>query len=240
VAKKKKSRVPAPPRPVQASGRRIQAPQKRVDHGGDGSRSRMWFLVLGGVILVAAIAAGIAWATLRGGDSGESSGVDGACVRETFSPQGQQHVQELSDSFKYNSFPPTSGPHYPVGDKAPVVWNIYEEPLDEVALVHNLEHGGVVVQYGSDVSPQTVQQLSAWYAESPEGLIVAPLPESIPEAAAPPPDAQSKIFLTAWTHVASCSAFDEDAFDNFLEDFRGPDGDAPEKFPLSALQPGGQ
>jgi hypothetical protein len=239
VAKKKKSRVPAPPRPAQGSERRVQAPQRRVDHGGDGSRSRMWFLVLGGVLLAAAIAAGIAWATLRG-DSSQASGVDGPCVIATFPSQGQQHVEELSDSFKYNSFPPTSGPHYPVGEKAPIVWNIYEAPLDQVALVHNLEHGGVVVQYGSEVSPQTVQQLSAWYAESPEGLIVAPLPDSMPEAADPPPDAERKIFLTSWTHLATCSAFDEDAFNNFLDDFRGPDGDAPEKFPLSALQPGGQ
>ena len=39
VAKKKKSRVPAPPRPVQASERRVQAPQKRVDHGGGTARA---------------------------------------------------------------------------------------------------------------------------------------------------------------------------------------------------------
>jgi hypothetical protein len=35
-----------------------------------------------------------------------------------------------------------------------------------------------------------------------------------------------------------CSAFDEEAFDGFIEDYRGPQGDAPEKFPLDSLQQG--
>jgi hypothetical protein len=199
----------------------------------------MWFLVLGGVLLVAAVAGGIAWFALRG-DSAQASGRDGACLRATFPAQGRQHIEKLEEGFRYNSFPPTSGPHYPPGPKAPVIWNVYDTPLDETALVHNLEHGGVVIQYGSKVPAQTVQQIVTWYAQSPEGLVVAPLPPLDDIPATPSPDSESKIFLTAWTHLATCSTFDEDAFDDFLDDYRGPEGDAPEKFPLSALQPGGQ
>ena len=237
MAKKKKSRVPAPPRPVQAPRRRVQAPQRRVEHRDERS-TRIWFLALGGTIVVAAAALGIAMA-FRGGGA-EASGVDGPCVRQTFPPQGRTHVDKLSAGFKYNSFPPTSGPHYPPGPRAPLVWNLYETPLDQVALVHNLEHGGVVVQYGPKVPRQTVQRIAAWYSASPLGLVVAPLPASMPEAAAPPPNADRKIFMTAWTHLATCTAFSEEAFDNFRDDYRGPGGDAPEKFPLEALQPGGQ
>ena len=32
--------------------------------------------------------------------------------------------------------------------------------------------------------------------------------------------------------------FDEGAFDDFVDDFRGPQGDAPEKFELDSLQQG--
>ena len=46
---------------------------------------------------------------------------------------------------KYDSFPPTSGPHYPQW----VTWGAYGKPLPEIAAVHNLEHGGVIVQYGA-------------------------------------------------------------------------------------------
>lgn len=212
----------------------MQAPQRRVEHRAERS-SRLGFLALGAVIVVAAAAIGIFMA-LRGGGGAQASGADGPCVRQTFPPQGRQHVQELSKGFLYNSFPPSSGPHFPV----PAVYNVYDQPVPEIRLVHNLEHGAVEVQYGSKVPQSVVQQIVAWYSKSPLGMIVAPLPTAASDVhATPPPGADEKIFLTAWTHVATCTAFDEGAFSRFRDDYRGPKGDGPEKFPLSALQPGG-
>jgi hypothetical protein len=212
----------------------VQAPQRRVEHR-DAGRSRMWFLALAGAILIAAVAVGLAMAFRGGGGGAVANGADGPCVRQTFSPMGRQHVQSLRSGFQYNSFPPTSGPHYGV----PAVYNIYDQPVPEIRLVHNLEHGAVVVQYGSKVPNATVQKLVAWYSKSPLGLVVAPLPPVSEMNAKAPPGYESKIFLTAWTHVATCSAFDEGVFDRFRDDYRGPTGDGPEKFPLSSLQPGG-
>jgi hypothetical protein len=72
---------------------------------------------------------------------------------------------------------------------------IYDTPVDETALVHNLEHGGVVVQYGSDVPASTVQQITQWYQDNdPNGIVVAPIWPNI--QATPPPDASKKIFVT--------------------------------------------
>jgi hypothetical protein len=195
----------------------------------------MRFLALAGAILVAAVAVGLTVAFRGSGNNGAATGADGPCVRQTFPPMGRQHVESLRRGFQYNSFPPSSGPHYPV----PAVYNIYDQPVPEIRLVHNLEHGAVVVQYGSKVPQQTVQQIAAWYSKSPLGLIVAPLPPVSEIEAKPPVGYESKIFLTAWTHVATCTTFDEGAFDRFRDDYRGPNGDGPEKFPLSALQPGG-
>jgi hypothetical protein len=236
VAKKKKSRVPAPPRPAQGSKRRVQAPQRRVEHH-DERRTRMWFLALGAAIVVAVAAVGIAMAFRGGGSSGAPTGTDGPCVRATYAPMGREHVSELKSSFKYNSYPPSSGPHFPV----PAVYNIYDQPVPQIRLVHNLEHGAIVVLYGAKVPQATVQKIAAWYAESPLGMVVAPLGSASEMHATPPAGADSKIFLTAWTHVATCSTFDEGAFTRFRDDFRNPNGDAPEtpNFPLSALQPGG-
>jgi hypothetical protein len=194
----------------------------------------MQFLALGGAILIAAVAVGLLMA-FRGGDNAAASGVDGSCVRETFPPMGRQHVESVRSGFQYNSFPPTSGPHFGV----PAVFNIYDQPVPEIRLIHNLEHGAMVVQYGSKVPQQTVQQIAAWYSKDPLGLVVAPLPPASEIKAKAPTGYDSKIFLTAWTHLATCTTFDEGAFDHFRDDYRGPDGDAPEKFPLSALQPGG-
>jgi len=89
------------------------------------------------------------------------------------------------------------------------------------------------------VPKSTIQAIVAWYAKSPLGMIVAPLPTEEIHAKAPA-DADSKIYLTAWTHVASCSSFDEAAFTRFRDDYRNPKGDAPEtpNYPISLLQPG--
>jgi hypothetical protein len=195
----------------------------------------MRFLALAGAILIAAAAVGLLLAFRGGGSGGAATGVDGSCVRQTFPPMGRQHVNSVRSGFQYNSFPPTSGPHYGV----PAVYNLYDQPVPEIRLVHNLEHGAVVLQYGSKVPQQTVQQIAAWYSKDPLGLVVAPLPPVSEINAKPPAGYESKIFLTAWTHVATCTAFDEGALDRFRDDFRGPNGDGPEKFPLSALQPGG-
>ena len=235
MAKKKKSRVPTPPRTSQGPQKRAAGPQRRVETGGP-RKLNLWFVALGVAIIVAVAGVGIALATRGGG--AEASGPDGACTRQTFPPMGRQHIEKLSKGFQYNSFPPTSGPHYPPGPKAPVVWNLYDTPLDEVAVVHNLEHGGVVVQYGSDVPASVVQQIAAWYEESPNGLVVAPLPDDV--HAPRPANASKNIYLTSWTHLMTCPTFDKGAFDRFRDDYRGPTGDAPEKFPLSELTPGRQ
>ena len=237
MAKKKKSRVPPPPRTSQGPQQKAAGPRRRVESGGP-RRLNLWFVALGVAIIAVAAIIGIVLA-VRGG-SAQASGPDGPCVRETFPPMGRQHIEKLSPDFRYNSYPPTSGPHYPPGPKAPAVWNIYDTPVDETALVHNLEHGGVVVQYGADVPDSTVQQITQWYRDldTQNGLVVAPIWPNI--QATPPADAKKKIFVTSWTHLMTCTTFDEGAFNRFLDDYRGPTGDAPEKFPLNSLVPGGQ
>jgi hypothetical protein len=236
VAKKKKSRVPPPPRTSQGPQKRAGGPQRRVESGP--SRGvNLWFVALGVAIVAAVAGVGLVLALGGGGDA-KASGPDGTCMRQTFPPMGRQHIEKLSKGFQYNSFPPTSGPHYPPGPKAPVVWNVYDTPLDEVAVVHNLEHGGVVIQYGSDVPASVVQQIVQWYQPDPNGIVIAPLPDDV--HAPRPADASKKIYLTAWTHEMTCPSFDEGAFTRFRDDYRGPTGDAPEKFPLTELTPGRQ
>lgn len=214
---KKKSRVPTPPKRSVQAPRPYRAPS-------DPRRTRIVLIALAAAIVVAAGGVGIAMAVGGGdGGGGGDDGPSGPCVRKSFPPLGRQHVQKLSKSFEYNSFPATSGPH----DPTPAIWNVYDRPVPELKVVHNLEHGGVVVQYGDEVPAATVSEIVAWYGDDPRGLIVAPLP-----------DLGNKIAVTAWTHLMTCTDFDEDAFGDFVDDYRGPDGDAPEKYELDELQPG--
>ena len=178
---------------------------------------------LAALLLVAAAIAGLAAALGGGGDEAA------ACTTKTLPDQGRAHItpkQKPPKGFEYNSFPPTSGWH----DEHPAIWDLYEQPVDQRMLVHNLEHGGIVVQYGEGVSPETVTEVVDWYRDDPNGLVVAPLGDS-PDAA----KLRDKIGLTAWRQLAVCSDFDGEAFSDFRDDYRAK---GPERFPLETLQPG--
>jgi hypothetical protein len=223
----KKDRVPAPPK------RPVQAPKAyRPEH--DPRRSQWIFIAVAVVIVVAAAAVGIGF-IMSSGDGGGGSGAvagPGDCQRQTFAALEASHVAELPEDYEYNSIPATSGLH----NNQTAIWNLYDEPVPEINYVHNLEHGGVVVQYGSDVPATAVTQIGDWYQEDTNGLIVAPLAEELEEEK---PELADKVVLTSWTHMMTCSTFDEGAFDGFVDDFRGPQGDAPEKFELDSLVQGG-
>jgi len=231
VAKKKKSRVPTPPKGT--AKRPVQAP-KAYKAPRDPRRTRIAFIALAAVIALIAAGVGLGMVLSGGGSNAiESSQV---CDLQTFDAVGRNHVQKRPPLTTYNSTPPTSGPHFGQ-PRAPLIWNAYDEPLDQVALVHNLEHGGMVVQYGSGVSPATVQRLRTWYGEDPNGLVLAPLPPATEERE---PTLADQIAVTSWTHLMTCNGFDETALDEFKDQYRGPQGDAPEKFELETLQPGSQ
>jgi hypothetical protein len=218
---KKKSRTPPPPRTVQATkGRSGQVPRTPAARQGRRRPSTRIWLIGTGVVVVGVIAA-VALATTLGGGSDTSALAAAGCVQETFPSQGRKHETELPADFTYNSFPATSGPHHPQA----VLWNLYTEPVLELRVVHNLEHGGVVVQYGDQVPEATVDEITSWYqASDRNGIVVAPLPAL-----------GDKIALTAWTKLATCTKFDEKAFDAFVDLHRGK---GPERIPLEAMTPG--
>jgi hypothetical protein len=180
----------------------------------------MIFLGLMVAIVVIALAAGLGIALGGGGGSSDSELSVGGCVAQTFPDLGRKHATQLPKGYKYNSFPPTSGTHYPT----PAIWNIYDEPVRQMLLVHNLEHGGIVVQYGDQVPAATVDQIRTWYQSDANGKIVAPLPAF-----------KDKVAVTAWTHRMTCPGFNQEAFDAFTEAFRYK---GPERYPTSRLEPG--
>ena len=142
------------------------------------------------------------------------------CIYRNYPSEGRGHVSSLTAKVNYKTFPPTSGTHY----VQPAIWNRYTQPLSLIQEVHNLEHGGVIVQYGGKVSQTTVDELTAFYDSSPNGMLLAPLPKL-----------GKKIALTAWQRLATCPRFDEKAYAAFRDAFRGK---GPEGFPVSALTPG--
>ena len=209
-----KARTPVPPRGPRARPTQRPRPNLRLPATSPA-------LLVGGVAALGAVLLAGFFLAIRGGSSDPTGALTAAgCAPRTFPDQGANHVTELPKDFEYNSFPPTSGFHAP----RPAIWGDYDDVVDQMALVHNLEHGGVVVQYGNDVAQAAIDQIGLWYADSPNGLVVARLPRL-----------GSRIALTAWTRAAICTRFDEEAFDAFRGAYRFK---GPERFPSSSLLPG--
>jgi hypothetical protein len=222
----KKDRVPTPPkRPVQAPKAYHQERSPR--------RTQLIFVIVAAVIVVAAAAVGIGF-IMSGDDSSSAAGTTGSgdCTLQTFDALEAGHVEELPDDYEYNSIPATSGLHNPTT----AIWNLYDQPVPQINYVHNLEHGGIVVQYGSEVQAADIAALGDWYAQDTRGLIVARLDPDFEEEDAALAD---QIVATSWTHMLRCGSFDEEQLDDFIADYRGPQGDAPEKFELDQLLQGG-
>jgi hypothetical protein len=229
----RKDRVPNPPK-------RSQGPQRRAtptDPATSAQRRRLLLLVAAGAVAVAV--AVLAIVLLTGGAVDERQALtDAGCTLQSFpavaNAGDHTDVPTLETKPKWNSSPPTSGPHW----GAPAVWGFYDTPVLLVQTTHNLEHGGVIIHYGPDVPQAEVDKLRSFYNDDPFGLIVARLPAN-----------KDKITLSAWTvpdsevgtadrgrgWLARCSKFDNDAFSAYLDAhrFKGP-----ERLTRESLAPG--
>lgn len=234
----KKAKTPPPPRRVQAPKTRTDAPDPRR------TRMILYGIAASGVIALVAVLAVV----LTGGGSGSSgSGVASAmqaagCTFKTVDASipkgGSTHVNSLTKKLPWNTSPPSNGQHYP----AWAVWGFYTEPVNPRQVVHNEEHGGVVLWWGTQTPRATVDKLNALYSDSPGGMFGTPIA-----------GIGKKIAITAWTgdparygqngyygqgHIATCTAYTaatKSAFEKFRDTYRGH---GPEGIPLSQDQPG--
>jgi hypothetical protein len=215
---------------------RVKAPKKRESAGKPAGADRRRPLVIGGVavLLLVAVAGGF---FLLG--SGGASGANADDVKAALNAAGctfevKPAVLNASDhsdfpdpsarSPKWNTDPPTSGPHYGVT----LIYGAYDEPIEIGRLVHNLEHGAVYILYGDKVPEATIAQLRTFYDAHKSGTVLAPYAklgdkialgawyaEGLPEASS---DRGSGV-------LARCATFDEAAFNTFFKalQFKGPE-----------------
>jgi hypothetical protein len=160
-------------------------------------RRRQTWVIGGGIALLAVAVLGFfgyrAAATLPG-----------AAVTEL----GNEHIPtEATPHVPYNTDPPTSGPHLPY--IAP--WGIHTSPIVKELQVHNLEDGGVIVQYNCEC-PDLATKLADIVKRYDKFVILAPYPGM-----------KSRIALTAWGRIDELEELDEQRVVRFIEAFRGID-----------------
>ncbi len=221
---------------------RVKAPQKRATPSTGSSADRKRLAVIAAVSVAAVLAvAGIFF--LIGSGSGTSvedaraALTQAGCTLQEVDARAGNHTLGPDDASKrWNTDPPTSGPHFgfnPNGTLGTVIWGAYDEPVQLARAVHNLEHGGIYIFYGDDVSDEVVADLRDFYDRHENGTLVAPLPRL-----------GNQVALGAWVadedgtakgYLAKCPGFDEDAYSAFFSAFQFK---GPERFPSSELLPG--
>jgi hypothetical protein len=242
----KKPRTPPPPR-------KVQAPKQRHDPKSSNPERQKQFLYIfagaGVVGLIVALVIVLAGGKKTNDASKSSEKTVAAAMRAagcTFvskpplppTHKGKTfHEDSPTDTtkVKWSTFPPSAGGHY----GAWAIWAFYRDPVSPNRVVHNEEHGGVILWWGPQVASATVDKLSSFYDESPEGMVGTPIA-----------GLGNKVAISAWTgdpskyyskgyygvgHLAVCPGFNEKAFTTFRDAYRGH---GPEGVPLSSDQPG--
>lgn len=136
--------------------------------------------------------------------------------------EGSSHVEPPA-TVDYETDPPTSGNHY----ENVAGWGVYRETVQAETLVHNLEHGGVVIHYRpDDLTDEEIEMLEDFVEEDyPDtqdlqgGVILNPNPD-IPEPVA----------LAAWQHTQTMEEPNLVVIEHFISERCG---EGPEKVPLS-------
>jgi len=153
-----------------------------------------------GVIAVAAVVAVFAFFVVRGleiGAPGERIAVSGVGVHP---PEGQP--------ITYDTVPPVGGPHWP----SPARWGLSTAQLPDERVVHNLEHGGIVIDHnaisGDDLAKLT--SLLSTYPRDKYGevkIVIQPYDRIAP----------GTIVLTAWGWRQILTRYDETVVRAFLD-----------------------
>ena len=156
-----------------------------------------------GVLIVGGLVLGLGWWVVRP--------KPGTFVAS----QGNAHVTSQAIAFQYASDPPTSGPHA----QGITSWGVHGQPIPKALQVHNLEDGGVLVQYNCTDCDDLVAKLMDIVRRYPDKVILAPYPGM-----------KTRIALTAWSYLDALDKFDEQRILRFIEAHRGIDHHASRGF----------
>ncbi len=193
---------------------------------------RRQMVLIGAVAIVAILVLGITLLALpKTEDKASVAAVEGcdnpivATITDPNQPPGQAvrvsdaglHLQHIDDTLPatYSSDPPASGWHYAAwASPGPA-----SSTVPDTMLVHNLEHGYVVIDY--NYTPGQCVAL-----ESKLANIAKAYPKVI---ANPRPDpAAPKIALTAWGRLEKLNGYDETEIRRFITYWMSKPGNAPE------------
>jgi hypothetical protein len=138
---------------------------------------------------------------------------------------GALHIDESETPTDWNSDPPTSGQHYarwvPAG--------FYEEPIPDGFLVHNMEHGYVVVYYDcSSLGGADCTQLQSAIEAALAEAGMDPQTNTLKVVVVPRAGMGNPVTYASWGHLYKAEAFVPDELVAYLQTYRSNSDYAPE------------
>jgi hypothetical protein len=191
-----------------------EAMTRRIDDRPGATLPDWRLLLIGGVIVIGVIILGLV--LLLGGEPGPGTQLpdDGtAHVGQGVDCRTAPQTDPNCGTDPYSSVPAASGPHW--GSPAGFDWGVYTTPQPEAALIHNLEHGGIVIWYdperldadGIDALTRYVDAQVATGVSGRYKFILSPWGESEPLPA--------PVVATAWRYVLPLETADTDTIGEF-------------------------
>ena len=143
-----------------------------------------------------------------------SAAVEKIGTRETAQPGS--HVA-VGTRLEYATRPPTSGSHW---DLPHAGWGVKDTAQDDERVLHNLEHGGIVINY-KGLSPDDLANVKTLVRRLTGG--------EYRKVMLRPYDRMDNGFvLTAWTWSLKLDRYDEAQITKFVQGHYGQLGDSPE------------
>jgi hypothetical protein len=129
---------------------------------------------------------------------------------KTYPSAGRNHITPDQQPSNWNSNPPTSGDH--LGTPLPA--GVYDRDQDMRALVHNMEHGYVVILY-KGIPEDQVEELTKFVkARDGSKLVLAPWSGL----------SSNGVALAAWQNLEIMQRANTDVVQAFVNDYMVPDG----------------
>lgn len=161
-------------------------------------------------LTIAALAFAAAPFAVTAHESGSSDTVSNPALAadlpvETYPILESLHVQNGPVPLvRYNSNPPTSGLH----NATTAEFGVYDEPVPDWIVVHNLEHGAIWITYAPDIDDASIADLAKLADHYPNAVILSPRPSS------PAP-----VTVASWGQVMKLETADTDAIDRYVRAF---------------------
>lgn len=195
-----------------------EALTKRLDERSGPVLPDWRLLAIGGVLLVGVLI--VILVLIFGSGANPSAGDIQPNDGQTHVTQGvdcrhpaNANVQAECGADPYSSLPATSGPHWP--PDAIANWGVYSTPQPETQVIHNLEHGGIVIWYDpeqldADGIDTLTQYVNSQVSSGISGRFKFILSPWGGQDALPAP-----IVATAWRYLLELDTADTSAIDEF-------------------------